>query len=306
MKRALACALFFVACSAETAPSSDRTCEPDPELGASLSPRAVRLGGWDANGVALNGVSRGGWDGNGAMLDGVDFSAVVGAANELVAKNPDGSVVGGETFVGSKLKGVRRDGSTLDLVISSFDRSADGTIAYYGLEHARDNVCNEGMRGMFVRGVWDERGAWHDSVSVSGGSVSMSYSCADGAIAKCIEMGYAPWSAGHDLHQACTRMVRADYCGSGISFTKDGTLIDVFDTRGIQTRTGSSDFVFEAAWGVDGATCVNRPRFDARDGRGESIMPSCWSLLPSCGSLGEAHGAILANASRVQSRTFCR
>lgn len=62
----------------------------------------------------------------------------------------------------------------------------------------------------------------------------------DGGIAKCVDMGYKPWtSAADELHQACVRMVRADFCGDGVPFTVDGTAIDVQDWTGVQTPTTS-------------------------------------------------------------------
>jgi ADYC domain-containing protein len=47
-----------------------------------------------------------------------------------------------------------------------------------------------------------------------------------------VRFGYKPWreAAGKprwDYHQACVRMVRADYAGDGIGHTRDGTLIDL-------------------------------------------------------------------------------
>jgi hypothetical protein len=138
----------------------------------------------------------------------------------------------------------------------------------------------------------------------------VSFSCMNGALAKCAAWGYAPWSVGADVHQACTRLVRADYCGTGISYTKNGTLIDVYDARGIGTPiTDDSSAVFEAGWGANGAVCVNRPRFDARSSAtGEAKLPSCWSSLPSCTTWSEAQtkaGSTMGNSSKLQSRVIC-
>ena len=57
---------------------------------------------------------------------------------------------------------------------------------------------------------------------------------------KCILWGYQPWSTKNECKgskcrtqaldpwlQACTRMVRADYCGDGRSYTFDGTPIEI-------------------------------------------------------------------------------
>ena len=55
-------------------------------------------------------------------------------------------------------------------------------------------------------------------------------------------------------------MVRADYCGDGRSWTKDGTPIDLYDRLAIQTDDHNDGMEFEAAWGVDGAHCVRHTR----------------------------------------------
>ena len=56
-----------------------------------------------------------------------------------------------------------------------------------------------------------------------------------------------------DYHQACTRMLRADYCGDGTPHTVDGTLINIYDGIGIQRDT--DDWAFEAEWTTTGARC---------------------------------------------------
>jgi hypothetical protein len=209
--------------------------------------------------------------------------------------------------VGAELTGVLSDGRTVDLVISG--AAAEGDLTYYELAMEGLPLCTASDRGLFVPGVWDGSGQRHDAVSVGGNELRTSYSCITGAIGKCVVWGYEPSTVGADLHQSCTRMVRADYCGSGISFTKDGTLIDIFDTRGVQEPTmGDASLVFEAGWTTTGAACVHRPRYEAWSTSGAEILPSCWADLPRCASFSEAqsHGAVLGNASRVQSRTFCQ
>src|SRR5207244_135325 len=70
-----------------------------------------------------------------------------------------------------------------------------------------------------------------------------------------------------DYHQACTRMARADYCGNGTSHTVEGNLIDMYDNLGIRTRSVTAErgvdpslLSFEAAWGPDGAYCLDHVR----------------------------------------------
>jgi hypothetical protein len=55
-------------------------------------------------------------------------------------------------------------------------------------------------------------------------------------------------------------MVRADYGGDDLSYTRNGTLIAFRDNLGIRAFPDDNDMPFEAAWGPDGAICVARPR----------------------------------------------
>ena len=90
--------------------------------------------------------------------------------------------------------------------------------------------------------------------------------CTAGAIGKCVRLGYHPWKLApdgrpmRDYHAACTRMMRAEYCGDGQAFTEDGTLVDVFDAIGVQAADNPPGTSFEAAWGAHGAVCVRRTR----------------------------------------------
>jgi hypothetical protein len=130
-----------------------------------------------------------------------------------------------------------------------------------------------------------------------------------GAIAKCVEMGYKPYASGNAvdtsgnarlqwmgaLHQACVRMVRADYCGDGMPHTVDGTTIDIMDylsvqgadptdglsntcdietascsANGTQGRCSASSTTCaplgpEAEWSAAGATCIDVTRFKLPD-----------------------------------------
>jgi hypothetical protein len=102
-------------------------------------------------------------------------------------------------------------------------------------------------------------------------------------------MGYKPWAMGplecnisclgtkdfpscrrtcaqHTLelmHEACVRMVRADYCGNGTAHTVDGISIDEWDNANIQTQTSISTnatghFGKEAEWTPNGARCLSQ------------------------------------------------
>jgi len=90
--------------------------------------------------------------------------------------------------------------------------------------------------------------------------------CTSGAAGKCILWGYGPRdrSAGGgltaDLHQACIRMVRADYGGDGGTATRDGTAVRFCDAFDIHACPDIGEWRFEAAWTAAGADCVARVR----------------------------------------------
>jgi hypothetical protein len=92
--------------------------------------------------------------------------------------------------------------------------------------------------------------------------------CTSGAQGKCVRFGYHPWQIApnggpmRDYFNACVRLLRADYCGDGRGWTRDGTLVDIWDDYGIQTLDGGGDpaFSFEAGWRADGAVCAAHSR----------------------------------------------
>ena len=117
-----------------------------------------------------------------------------------------------------------------------------------------------------VAATWNEHGDRVESSS------RFTFACTAGVIAKCYRWGYRPWLDGgggntfSQLHQSCTRMARADYCGDGHTNTFEGTLINLLDTSpapGPLTSHGPADptFFFEAGWAPQGAVCLSKQRW---------------------------------------------
>jgi hypothetical protein len=280
-----ACSLTLGACSAEAADVSHpvSVCEPNPEI----APRRLAQNGDSANGIAPQRIAVNGTYMNGGYMNGISLQGV--------------TLTGGtaDAAVGATLTAILSDGATLPVVVTSFERK--GELSLYGLAAGGENLCGAGEAGIFVPGTWDASGAHHASAT------QVTFSCMRGVIAKCVTWGYAPWDLGSAMHQACTRMARADYCGTGVSYTKEGTAIDVADSSGMQVFANEPGFLFEAGWNEGGAVCVSRARYEARGPSGEPIVPSCFRSLPTCASLDEAkeRGALFANLSRPQSRVLC-
>jgi hypothetical protein len=165
-----------------------------------------------------------------------------------------------------------------------------------------------GVAAVPMANYWDvETGDRVDDANV------VTFACADAALAKCALLGYRPWASANDCegknkketcgevslqdhHQACTRMLRADYCGTGQSRTVNGTAIDVWDDLAPEIQTQFTDWPVEAEWTPEGASCVNFTRHP------ELGYPECFEdkhgkplKFNKCGSFADPD-SLLANS----------
>jgi hypothetical protein len=229
--------------------------------------------------------------------------AVVGT--EFRVTLADGRVLAQEDLVGMVLA-VSDD---VAVRIDSVERDPgdpEGEIVLYGLSRldpatgeAR-NLCRpdpDGRRlGFPLAGVWTADGRHVRS------DTRFSLTCTSGTEGKCVRFGYRPWRTRPDgislwdLHQACTRLLRADYCGDGQPHTRDGTRIALYDRLGIQPDGPTPGMSFEAAWGPDGAVCVRRVRWPDLLSL-DTLAATCPRLTPDRlgPTCGEAADALLFN-----------
>ncbi len=175
------------------------------------------------------------------------------------------------------------DGSALTLRLDAITPSSDPDILLYDVSYSRDSVSFSPLcldlkgaptRAFPLLGYWDESegtATGGDHIDVPSG---VTFACEGYAIAKCAQMGYKPWRTVKEckapglchevalshVHQACTRMLRADYCADGKPHTREGTLVDVWDNFGLETPTRPA-WSFEAEWGEGGALCVETTRW---------------------------------------------
>ena len=95
------------------------------------------------------------------------------------------------------------------------------------------------------------------------------FGCAETALAKMHLNGHTRASqiAGFTTtmaeRQTFLKMITADYCGAGNSFTVSGQPLRWTDDRGTLTIAPSFTKVMEARWSPQGAVCLNTPRVDA-------------------------------------------
>jgi len=197
----------------------------------------------------------------------------------------------GMDFQQMRFTGVLQDGTNLTLRVDgiypgagdnqdvwsyrvSYQHSADGQ--WYPI---CTNADGSAANAIPLENRWDYR----EGVIGGGGKIydatAFTFACEGAALAKCVNFGYAPWRSVNgvsmeDHHQACTRMVRADFCGNGTSYTVNGNWVNVYDAMNIQVDT--ENWAAEAEWDSEGASCfTSKTRATTAIQCGERLVPSC-------------------------------
>ena len=275
------------------------------------------LNGTYFNGTYFNGTYFNGTYFNGIYLGGVYVNGVHFDGTSLIgSRSSDGATVQGVDFVGSKMKAVLSDATQIDLKINAVTHDAALNLDWYNVVLSLDGgatwgpLCAGGVSALVLAGRWSSGGNVIDDPNM------FTFGCDNAALAKCRKWGYNPAASRQECdgqghcklqslqawHEACTRMVRADYCGNGLSHTRNGTPIDIYDNLGIQTRSGDLQML-EADWSADGAHCIRHTRYTLAGSPliGESsdlqyVATVCPSRLAandvSCGGDPNATGAM--------------
>jgi hypothetical protein len=271
-----------------------------------LSLNGMTMQGTSFNGVQLQGASLNGISMQGISLQGANLNGVALNGSELIGVTPDGRPVSGTELVGATLTGTLSTGEALPLRIDSAETLTQPNQDVWG--YAVSYQTREGWRPLCgtsgsatvlaipLTGVWNYEsgvvggGAWSES------STTFTLGCRGAGLAKCVELGYKPWKTVggallRDHHQACTRMLRADYCGDGTGWTRDGTLINVYDNLGIQSD--EAGWNIDAEWTPEGALCADSIR-DFQQG-----TPACLDRLEQNDCGGFSSGALLIDEYRA-------
>ena len=251
LKIALAPTMLLAACT---------TTEPGPAPATSVAEGALT----GDNGISFNGISF-----NGISFNGISFN--------------------GTDFIGAHMSGLLGNGDALDLRIDDIAPldGANSDVLAYTVSASTDagwvplcGVESDGSlrQALAVPGLWNTTtGTWTAS------SDAFTLACRHASIAKCVEFGYKSWLGFGDEQHACVRMLRADYCGDGVSHTVNGTPINLYDNVGVQADTES--WPVDAEWSPDGALCVNHTRGTAQ--------ASCYTEKYSDGCGTFDNGALL-------------
>jgi hypothetical protein len=305
--------------------------------GAATVLNGVNFNGLSFNGVSFNGVGLDPLSFAGVQLAGQTLASVSLDGSSLSATLPGGARATGSGLVGAELSGTLSNGDTVTVRIDGVTAGSEPDVQRYTVSARQAGsatfqpLCGAAADGTPVQAI-PLAGSWDESTSTSTGGAHMNdtrvftFACEGFALAKCVELGYAPWRSVTEcsapgncalrslasFHQACTRMLRADYCGDGMATTRDSTQVDVWDNFSIQTDDAPT-WSLEAEWSPGGAVCVDQTRWPTIQGSGVAVKtyiqdrcPSAWQT-PGCAGAGStfftANGFDVPLATRALLRT---
>lgn len=223
-----------------------------------------------------------------------DGQHVVVEGTELRLIDGDGQIRSGDGLVGGELTLLDAYGShRLRIERTQLDAdSPSPAIRLYAFSlrdptsGAWQELCRPGPDGLTL--AFPLPGYFTDDGGYVADAQRFTITCTGGAIGKCIRFGYRPWEPASDgisraaLYQTCVRMIRADYCGNGHGWTRNGMPVDLFDAAGILREEPSSGLSFEAAWGPAGASCVAHVRVP-ENGSLADVVRTCPRLAGKVG-----------------------
>ncbi len=305
-------------CSSESTPSGEDVGEV---IQADITENGLHVNGLHVNGLHVNGLHVNGLHVNGTTLNGLHVEAPK-LEGTVFSGTIDGNPVSGPAFSGAVMTATI-DGhpGTLQVRIDDMAATDDPDIVLYGVSVLPPGaptwqpLCaglnGEPVKAIPLRGYWDESQGTPTGGDHFDDPDEVTFACLGYALAKCVDIGYKPWKTTVQCaapgvckviplsyhHQACTRMLRADYCGDGMPTTRDGTLVDLADNVGMEVPEAPASWVFEAEWGSEGAACVKNTRWlkmpaGTGDYPGENVRqyinvhcPSRWVTKPTtCGT----------------------
>ena len=305
---ALALTLMCAAgCDAEEAESAEFRALADnsAELNGIVI-NGIVINGIVINGIVINGIVINGGETAGVTLesalapdgDDVQFMWTSISSGRMMMITKGGNFFSGTGAVGTELTFNSDEGDYRlfvdDIEYFNGGEFKGGSLYHYDLTYEvkgesgwtgdKTPLCYDGQgnptQALILPGEWDQETG--DRLSYS--ATSLTAACRQGALAKCAEWGYRP-GLMPNTHQTCLRMVRADYDGSGVPHTLNGTEINVGDVYGINYQASEPGLMKEAEWGPNGAICLNREflRHPELTGCEDPNDPeTCFPGIPEC------------------------
>ena len=245
---------------------------------------------------------------NNIQFSGVSFAGITIATTAINSvavsdgsftgvRATDGAVLSGSAFKDASLKGQLSDLSYIDLHIDDIVHDDTYNVDWYMISMSVDNgfswgpLCPNGAGAIPLANLWSQTAQRINDPTL------FTFACDNAALAKCFKWRYDPNKFQQecdgqgncksqslaDWHQACTRLVTADYCGDGVPHTRTGTPIDIYDNLNIEERAGTLGST-EADWAIDGAHCIRHTRWVNATGLGNDydyVVAHCAERLAS-------------------------
>jgi hypothetical protein len=324
---AFAPAFLVVSLCAACSPIEESDVEESTAESAAalITDNGAHLNGIQLNGAHLNGIQVNGIQVNGIQVNGIQVNGIQVNGSTLSGAVAGGCSITGIEFVGATMTATLSNGASLPIRVDDVESTPDPASYLYTVSYwdgsTWQNVCGSDaagpIQGYVLRGFWDETATHVDDPSM------FTFACRGAVLAKCVDMGYKPWRSVQEckgtacrnvslapVHQACTRMLRADYCGDGVAHTQNGTPVNVWDAFSIQTESPvSSGWKLEAEWSPSGAVCLKDLRYNIGSVTSEYIddhCPSRWSTFFSCFGNNSTFFTKYGFAKPVSSRSLIR
>ncbi|HZJ63872.1 MAG TPA: ADYC domain-containing protein [Kofleriaceae bacterium] len=274
--------------------------EPFDETVGEASQEVQSTNGLSLNGISLNGISLNGLSLNGLSLNGISLNGTSLSGTTISAVSTTAPPLTGSSVVGSTWNATATNGATVKLRI---DAAAQGTapnadlwfyIVSYQTSTGWSPMCgvdsaNQPIQAVTTAGVWSATAS--DAAKYGASTSQFTFACRGKTVAKCVELGYKTYKGYSTQLASCVRLLRGDYCGNGQAYTVDGTLLNLYDSVGVQAD-GLGWFP-EAEWTPSGAGCVNSHN-NARFELAVSKDPACVKSIENdaCG-YSFVNGAVL-------------
>lgn len=272
------------------------------------------LNGQSYNGTVLDGHGIMGVSLNDVVFQGAPMEEVTLKDTVFIGTTDKHRHVIGYGFKGAIFTAILDNGNPLSLRIDDINmniRVGGIDTRYYNISYPTTEgwmpLCGVNDKGEAIPAI-PLNGRWNYSVGEEGSGSwiddpnAFTFACQEYVLAKCVEAGYKPWATGlvcskgqgcqkislAQYHQACTRLLRADYCGDGNSYTVDGMEIGMYD--GLVLRKDRQNWLTEAEWDTDGARCLAHQRL------ADGPVPPCAEDLATedCGDSSHfAEGTLL-------------
>jgi ADYC domain-containing protein len=272
--------------------------DPDGEVAG--RPQAVEsTNGESLNGTSLNGTSLNGESLNGKSLNGTGIGGTSLNGTGITATSTTAPPLSGAAMIGSSWNstvGSAQIKLRIDTALQGTGSNAD--LWFYGVSYQTTTgwrpLCGLDGAGVPIQAV-TVAGWWtataRDSGYYGASPTMFTFACRGKSIAKCVELGYKTFKGLTPQLTSCVRLLRADFCGTGVSYTVDGTLLNLYDNVGVQADTDA--WKLEAEWTPSGARCINSNN-SSRYQLALTADPTCIKPLKTttCGT-SFASGAVL-------------